>query len=59
MPPEILQIMGARIKLIRRDPHYFLPTTGARYLLFGSDRSSLREQFLQFFSEKDWQANEG
>jgi phytoene dehydrogenase-like protein len=58
MPPELLDLMGARISLIRRDPHYFLPTTGDRYLLFGSDRGAMREQFLRFFSERDWKANE-
>src|SRR4051794_40971923 len=38
MPPEILERMNARVNLIRRDPHYFLPTLDGRYLLFGSDK---------------------
>lgn len=58
MPPELIAKLGANIPLIRRDPHYFLPTTDKRYLLFGSDREAMREQFAQFFSEKDWLANE-
>jgi phytoene dehydrogenase-like protein len=29
-----------------------------RYLLFGSDGGSMRRQFLEFFSEQDWAANE-
>ena len=58
MPPEILQRLGANVKLIRRDPHYFLPTHDGRYLLFGSDKNAMREQFIKFFSEDDWKANE-
>src|SRR5205823_212608 len=50
--------LGARFKLIRRDPHYFLPTLDRRYLLFGSDTESMRRQFIEFFSEQDWAANQ-
>jgi phytoene dehydrogenase-like protein len=56
-PPELLSELGLELPLLRRDPHYFLPTTGDRYLLFGSDRAAMQEQFLRFFSEDDWQAN--
>ncbi len=35
MQPELIAKLGARFKLIRRDPHYFLPTTDHRYLMFG------------------------
>ena len=28
MPPELIQLLGLNIPLLRRDPHYFLPTTG-------------------------------
>src|SRR5687768_11696685 len=38
MPPELIAKLGVDIPVRRRDPHYFLPTTGHRYLLFGSDR---------------------
>ena len=58
MQPELIQKLGANFRLIRRDPHYFLPTLDNRYLLFGSDREYLRRQFVQFFSEDDWRANE-
>lgn len=58
MQPELIAKLGARFKLIRRDPHYFLPTTDQRYLLFGSDGAALRKQFLAFFSEQDWLANQ-
>ncbi|HZU81559.1 MAG TPA: NAD(P)/FAD-dependent oxidoreductase [Polyangiaceae bacterium] len=58
MPPELVAKLGLDIPIVRRDPHYFLPTTGERYLLFGSDRAAMRAQFLDFFSERDWRANE-
>jgi phytoene dehydrogenase-like protein len=58
MPPELLSTLGIDLPLRRRDPHYFLPTTGNRYLLFGSDEASTREQFLSFFSERDWRAHQ-
>ena len=37
MQPELIAKLGAKFQLIRRDPHYFLPTTDRRYMLFGSD----------------------
>lgn len=58
MPPELMRKLGIDIELIRRDPHYFLPTTDRRYLLFGSDQAAMRQQFLTFFSENDWNANQ-
>ena len=58
MPPELLPILDIDIPLIRRDPHYFLPTTDRRYLLFGSDRAQMQQQFIAFFSSADWKANE-
>lgn len=58
MPPELVAKLGVDIPLVRRDPHYFLPTEDTRYLLFGSDRAAMKRQFLEFFSERDWKANE-
>ncbi len=58
MPPELLRLLDIELPLIRRDPHYFLPTTGKRYLLFGSDHKEMKRQFVSFFSEHDWEANE-
>jgi len=58
MQPELIAKLGAKFHLIRRDPHYFLPTLDRRYLLFGSDQAAMRQQFLAFFSEQDWRANE-
>ena len=57
-PPELLADLGVDIPLRRRDPHYFLPTTGKKFLLFGSDKEQMRRQFVEFFSEADWKANE-
>src|SRR3954471_12418567 len=58
MQPELIAKLGAKFNLIRRDPHYFLPTTDRRYLLFGSDTAAMHRQFLEFFSERDWAANQ-
>jgi phytoene dehydrogenase-like protein len=58
MQPELMQKLGLKLNLIRRDPHYFLPTFDHRYLLFGSDRAAMKKQFVDFFSEQDWRANE-
>ncbi len=57
MPPELMRKIGVDLPLIRRDPHYFLPTLDKRYLLFGSDQGAMRRQFIKFFSEADWKAN--
>src|SRR3981081_573183 len=58
MPPELLRKLRIDLPLLRRDPHYFLPTTGRRYLLLGSDAAAVREQMLAFFSEQDLRAHE-
>src|SRR3984893_4603553 len=57
-PPELLHITGITLPLKRRDPHYFLPRRANGYLLFGSDKAATKTQFLRFFSERDWNANE-
>jgi phytoene dehydrogenase-like protein len=57
MPPELLARMEVDLPLLRRDPHYFLPTTGNRYLLFGSDQEATHRQFLEHFSPEDWTAH--
>ena len=57
MPPELINKLGVDLPLRRRDPHYFVPTTDKRYLLFGSDKASMKRQFLEFFSEADWAAH--
>ena len=58
MPPELIATLGVDIPILKRDPHYFLPTTDRRYLLLGSDKDDVKRQFLEFFSEADWRAND-
>ena len=58
MPPELLEALGLTLPLIRRDPHYFLPTTDRRFLLFGSDTDATRRQCEEFFTGRDWTAAE-
>ena len=58
MPPELEQLLDLRLPLVRRDPHYFLPTTTDRYLVMGSDREATRQQFVEFFTEADRDADD-
>src|SRR3954447_22737907 len=61
MPPELLRTLDLDIPVLRRDPHYFLPTPGgpgAPYLLFGTDREATRAQMERFFSARDVAADE-
>jgi phytoene dehydrogenase-like protein len=58
MPPELLRRLELSLPLIRRDPHYFLPTTDRRYLLFGVDSAATRRQCVEFFTAADWTAIE-
>ena len=43
MPPEIISKLNPKFEIIRRDPHYFLPTKDSRYLLFGSNKVEMRQ----------------
>ncbi len=58
MPPELLEKTGVSLPLKRRDPYYFLPRLDRGYLLLGSDKGAAKDQFLKFFSERDWKANQ-
>src|SRR3954464_13813924 len=61
MPPELLRTLHVDIPMLRRDPHYFLPTpgpTGSPYLLFGRDRADTRAQLERFFHPRDVAADE-
>src|SRR3954470_868498 len=58
MPPELEQLLDLRLPLVRRDPHYFLPTTRDSYLLMGSDREATRQQFEKFFTAADRDADD-
>jgi hypothetical protein len=44
MPPELMKKLGLNLPLIRRDPHYFLPTDGKGYILFGSNQEEVKRQ---------------
>jgi len=57
MPPELMQELDVSFPLIRRDPHYFLPTTHGRYLLMGADRTATEAQLARFFSQRDVEAD--
>jgi len=57
VPPELLRALDLDLPLERRDPYYFLPTTGARYALFGSDEAEVARQFREFFSKADYDAH--
>ncbi|GAB3160625.1 NAD(P)/FAD-dependent oxidoreductase [Micromonospora sonneratiae] len=61
MPPELIRTLGVEIPVLRRDPHYFLPTpgdAGSPYLLMGSDRAATRAQLTAFFSPADVAADD-
>lgn len=57
MPPELVAKLGLSVKLLRRNPHYFLPTLDSGYLLLGSDKVAEKSQFETFFSQADWGAH--
>jgi phytoene dehydrogenase-like protein len=59
MPPELLAALDLELPLVRRDPHYFLPTLDGRHLLLGGGGAGARDRFGAFFTEQDWRANEG
>ncbi len=61
MPPELLRTLDLDIPVLRRDPHYFLPTpgpAGSPHLLFGRDREATRAQLEKYFSARDVAADE-
>src|SRR5688572_1914444 len=61
MPPELLRTLDVDIPVLRRDPHYFLPTpgpAGSPHLLFGRDREATRAQLTRYFSARDVAADE-
>lgn len=57
MPPELMALLGIDIPIIKRQPHYFLPTRDSGYLLLGAGNDT-KEQFHRFFCEQDWQADQ-
>jgi phytoene dehydrogenase-like protein len=60
MPPELLRTLDVELPLLRRDPHYFLPSTGglgSPYLLLGSDTAATRRQLETWFTAADVRAD--
>ena len=59
MPPELLRSSSVDLPLVRRDPHYFLPTTGqplsALRLRPGGDEAAVHSSSSR---DADWRANE-
>jgi phytoene dehydrogenase-like protein len=58
MPPELLAGLELDLPLVRRDPHYFLPTLDGRHLLLGGDPAVAGAQLAARFSERDRRAND-
>ena len=59
-PPELLAALGVTLPIIKRDPHYFLPTPAAARggaAIFGADAAASRSSFLSMFTEADWAAH--
>ncbi|HEX6444515.1 MAG TPA: NAD(P)/FAD-dependent oxidoreductase [Streptosporangiales bacterium] len=57
MPPELISLLGVDIPVLRRDPHYFVATTGDRYLSIGADAHAAHRQLERFFSPADLRAD--
>jgi phytoene dehydrogenase-like protein len=56
-PPELLRALDLDLPLLRRDPHYFLPTAEpGRSLLLGADADANRQALAAFTSEQDVRA---
>lgn len=53
MPPELIDRLALPLELVRRDPHYFLPTLDRRSLLLGADAQKNDAQLRAFFSDAD------
>lgn len=56
-PPELLDFCGlGDLPIVRRSPHYFLPTSKGGVFFDAADESKTRESFLSSFSRRDWLA---
>jgi phytoene dehydrogenase-like protein len=58
MPPEVLALTDGKVRPLRRDPHYVLPTLGGPHLWVGSDRAATRAQMERAFSAADVRADD-
>ncbi|MDX6287529.1 MAG: hypothetical protein QOG53_3014 [Frankiales bacterium] len=58
MPPELIGLLDIDVPMLRRDPHYFLPTTGSNHLLLGADRAANTAAIMSAFGVEDAKADE-
>ena len=58
MPPELIRLLDIDIPVLRRDPHYFLPTTKGTHLLLGADAAANRAAIETAFSAADVKADD-
>ena len=54
MPPELLPLLGLDLRLVRRDPHYFLPTLDGRARLLGASRETARSSLRHDRVDNFW-----
>ena len=57
MPPELIRLLGLRLPLVRRDPHYFLPSEREGHLLLGADAGANARALAERFSPQDAEAD--
>eukprot|EP00887_Chlorella_sp_A99_P006929 scaffold2.g6929.t1 len=58
MPPELMELLELDIPHMRRDPHYFLPTTDDRRAAARAAAAARNFQFSRFHvSPQDWEAH--
>jgi phytoene dehydrogenase-like protein len=58
MPPELIRLLDIEIPVVRRDPHYFLPTTHEKHLLLGADAAANRAAIEATFGTADTKADD-
>jgi phytoene dehydrogenase-like protein len=58
MPPELIRLLDIELPFVRRDPHYFLPTTRDTYLLLGADAAANRAAVEKAFGAADANADD-
>jgi phytoene dehydrogenase-like protein len=58
MPPELIQLLDVEIPVVRRDPHYFLPTTAGTHLSLGADAAGNRAAIEAAFGAENAKADD-